>query len=536
MPVRIGLIGSFLLAASLAVAAQTAAPDTPTFTVSDYQVTGSNPLSVESTREILKQYTGEHTGLEGLQAAADALEQAMRAKGYSFHRVVLPPQTLRNGVVQLRVVEFPLDKIRVEGNRYFNDENIRNSLPGLKPGISPNLQRLQRGLRLANEHPARQLTVGFRESETAQAVDAVIKVQDHSPHTFFSALQNTGSEETGDYRLSLGYQYSNLFNRDHAVSIVYTTAPDETDAVSQVGVAYRLPVYSISSVFTLAYSDSDIESGLIDTGTTDTGDSTRFFNITGKGTAASLGYSYALPGTGRYQNDLKVSYEDKLFENNLFLSGDPVNPCTNKVRTNPFGVSYKGVLQGNNRVFGFSLGFFANQAGGSYSGDEYYECARPGVEASPDWSAVRYALNFNQRFGGDWMFALRFSGQSADGPLVPGEQFGLGGANSVRGYEERSILGDDGWQTNLEVWSPAFGGNSMHALVFYDVGHAESKVAGTDEPLTYDPAGAGIGFRWVWNNQLSLRTDVASTLKELDNFENVKKGDTTLHFSIYYRF
>jgi hemolysin activation/secretion protein len=37
---------------------------------------------------------------------------------------------------------------------------------------------------------------------------------------------------------------------------------------------------------------------------------------------------------------------------------------------------------------------------------------------------------------------------------VPGELFGVGGAQSVRGYEERELAGDSGLQASFEFTTP----------------------------------------------------------------------------------
>ncbi len=544
MPFRIVFCGLLALCSAVSLA-QTAQPGTLKFNVSRYEVVGDNPMPFKATQAVLEPFIGEHEGLEGLQSAADALEQSIRAQGYSFHRVVLPPQTLQGGTVQLKVVEFKLGNIVVDNNQYFTDRNILRSMPGLNLQESPNIKRLARSLRLANNHPARQLTLGFRESETEQAIDAVLTVEDRSPYSLFTVLQNTGSEGTGEYRLSLGYQYSNLFDRDHVLSIVYTTSPDETDAVSQAGISYRIPFYSISSTLSFSYSDSDIESATIETGPSDSGDQTNFFSITGKGTAAFLGYVYSLPGSGLYQHDLSVNYEDKSFDNDLFLAGDPVPPpCVElggEVRSTPVSLAYKGIVRGTSHALGFTLGFYSNQSGGQYGDDYAYECVSSGL-AKSDWSATRYSFKYDQRIGGEWLVSMRAQGQSADERLIPGEQFGLGGAFSVRGYEERSILGDDGWQASLEFWTPTFAGNSMNALVFYDTGsvsQADAVDPASIETQDIEVAGAGLGLRWVWNNQLSLRADAASALEAYDSgnvSDLIEEGDTTFHFSLYYRF
>lgn len=522
---RIIIVSFFLLAFS-GVIIKVGAAEAPaeiSFMVTGFQVTGDNPLSAKATESVLKPYTGRHAGLEGLQAASDALQGELGARGYSFHRVVLPPQTLKDGVVRLEVVEFKLGEVNVENNHYFDDRNVLASLPGLEKGRAPNVKSLSRALRLANAHPSKQLRIAFNESGKAQAIDATVQVEDRSPNSFFTVLQNTGTEETGDWRLSLGYQYSNLFNRDHSALLVYTTSPDDTDAVSQVGFNYVIPFYRVAGTLSFVYSDSNVESGIVQD----------FFQVSGAGTVAGVHYGQAFQDHGFYQHEAAISYEDKLFENGLTFNGQPLAGIAD-VRTNPVSLTYRGRFVGVNNIFGFALTGVSNQPDGSDSDAAAYAANRAG--ADPEWSALRYAFEYNHRFGNSWAVSLRHEGQSTGEPLVPGEQFGLGGANSIRGFEERELLADNGWQTNLEVLTPPLGNSAITLLAFYDLGHLENDgdtAQSAGQSAEADPASAGLGLRWVWGGRLSIRADAASVLEGAGNTED---GDTALHFNLYYRF
>ncbi len=54
-----------------------------------------------------------------------------------------------------------------------------------------------------------------------------------------------------------------------------------------------------------------------------------------------------------------------------------------------------------------------------------------------------------------WVLSGHFNAQWANEPLVSTEQFGVGGINSVRGYHEGEVFGDEGWQVTLEQKTPA---------------------------------------------------------------------------------
>lgn len=519
-----------VVAYCLAIQIVAAQPAATRFRVERYEVAGMNPLSAKATAKVLQNYLGEHEGLEGVQAAADALESSLRTAGHSFHRVILPPQTLQGGVVKFEVVEFVLGEIKIKDNRYFKEHNIRNSLRPLIKGQAPNTQKLSHALNFANQHPAKQISLSFRESDQARAVDASLEIKDRNPMSFFSALQNTGTEETGELRFTLGYQHTNLFNRDHNAAVVFTTS-EESGTVQQAGFSYRIPFYSHAGSVSINYTNSDVESGQIED----------FFSISGKGSVTGLAYQYMIPGSSRYRHSISLSYDDKLFENVIEVDGqEQVGSGSGDVRTSPISLTYAGTLSTLRTSFGYSATMVTNQAGGSNSSSDDYQNIRDG--ADPDWTAVRYALNYDWRFVGKWMLRLRYLGQQAGEPLVPGEQFGLGGANSVRGYEERSVLGDNGWQFNTEIWAPAMLNDSLYTLLFVDTGEAETEefidptaidTSDLNTNTTQEPSSVGIGVRWNWGETLAVKADFASVLETVGTTED---GDSFFHFSLFYRF
>jgi hemolysin activation/secretion protein len=54
----------------------------------------------------------------------------------------------------------------------------------------------------------------------------------------------------------------------------------------------------------------------------------------------------------------------------------------------------------------------------------------------------------------NWTLSMRLDGQIASEPLISNEQFSAGGVNSVRGYREGEVFGDDGWHVTIEQRTP----------------------------------------------------------------------------------
>ena len=219
-----------LAAACFAALACTAFAQELLLEVRQFAIEGENPLGEQDTQAILAPHLGRHTSIATIEAAASALETAMRDRGYSFHRVIVPAQRPADGVIKLQILQFRVAGVTVTGNQHFSNENILRAVPALEPGKAPDLRELSRQLSLANEHPAKRMTVNIKESKTPNALDADVRVLDVPSQQAFVALtggtrdvDNTVNQNTGYTRLTLGYQNSNLFDRDHALTGTYTT-------------------------------------------------------------------------------------------------------------------------------------------------------------------------------------------------------------------------------------------------------------------------------------------------------------------------
>ncbi|MFX5634281.1 ShlB/FhaC/HecB family hemolysin secretion/activation protein, partial [Acinetobacter baumannii] len=74
--------------------------------------------------------------------------------------------------------------------------------------------------------------------------------------------------------------------------------------------------------------------------------------------------------------------------------------------------------------------------------------------ATAGYYAVRYGAGFSKVLPAAWQLKLTLSGQYTSDSLVPGEQFGIGGASSVRGFSERALANDYGTLVSGEIYTP----------------------------------------------------------------------------------
>jgi len=178
-----GVVAALVFLSSTLNAVPVIAAEGPRFAVRSFEIEGELPIPRERALAILAPYTGEAVRIEDLQSAATALEAELVSRGFSFHRVVLPPQSLE-GIARLRVLPFRLANIAVSGNTHFSTGNVLASLPALTKGESPNISELGRNRAAANEHPSKEIDITFRPSEVPDSVDADVKVRDEPPLGF----------------------------------------------------------------------------------------------------------------------------------------------------------------------------------------------------------------------------------------------------------------------------------------------------------------------------------------------------------------
>lgn len=376
---------------------------------------------------------------------------------------------------------------------------------------------MARSLKFANEHPAKHIAVFIRDSEKPGSIDARIETRDMRPYQFFSSFSNTGNEHTGHTRLSLGFQHSNLFERDHIMTLSYTTSPGHFSDVQQYGGHYRLPIYSKGAGLAMFYTHSEVDQGTV-------GD---FFEVSGRGSFAGVSLDYTFFPLADYSHKIDLGIQDRLFKNDVSFSGIPIGV---DVRSRPLSIRYTVRWEKAKVSGGFYLEYARNLGGGGNNDYESYIATRAG--ANRLWDVFRFGADLDHALPQNFQLRARLAWQKADEPLISGEQFGLGGVNSIRGFEEREVSGDSGQQLNVEIWSPPLGYN-MRILGFADIGrrHLDEPIAG--QASRESLAGIGLGLRWQWKRNIRLSFDAAYVT---NGATTTSSGDEKLHFNLFFLF
>ncbi|HEY1229946.1 MAG TPA: ShlB/FhaC/HecB family hemolysin secretion/activation protein [Ramlibacter sp.] len=483
-PVLLGLAAMLAQPAQAqapAAAPASAAPDA-VFAIKGFTVTGDNPLGQVETARILAPYVRNDATIATLQQATAALESALRTKGSGLHRVALPPQQV-GATVRLEVVTFTVSRITTEGRSIYSEENVRRALPELKEGSTPNFRRLATQTAISNENPNKQVQVGIREGDEPDHIDATVTVKEQRPWTFGIAASNAGTKASGRDRLTVTGGHTNLFDRDHQFIGAYTTSIERSQDVRQLGLAYKVPLYAEGVVVGASYTRSDVVGNF------------GAFSSTGAGHTAGVSATYYLPPEGGLRSYLALSLDDKVF--NASRINDIVVPGALDRRSRPVTLGFNTRVETDTALWGYNVDLAVNTGTGRANDVPSYQSEDPRVRQL-HWAALRGGASYLSPFGRGWLLSLRGAWQYSPDALIAGEQFGLGGATSVRGSDiERPLSGDMGASGTFEVSTPELV-QGLRAAGFADAGWlGNNKPTGGIKPSSDQLGSVGVGLRYL---------------------------------------
>ncbi len=480
------------------------------FDIARYVVEGNTLLPTAEVSRIVSAFAGTGRDFGDVQRALEALQDAYRLRGYSAVQVQVPEQVLDRGEVLLRVVEARISRLEVRGNKFFDETNIRRSLPALTEGSTPNANAVAKNLALANENPAKQTNVTLRAGATEGEVEARVDVTEENPRKWFLTLDNSGTPATGYHRVGLGFQNANVFGRDHAITLQAVTSVEESSQVGIYSLGYHVPFYAQGSSLDIVAGYSDVDSGSTQT-------PAGALTFSGRGGVLGARYNWHLDRlAGNYDHKLTFGLDHRMYRNTCALGTFGAAGCGAAAATfslTPVSFTYSGTLIQPASRLSLYAGASTNLGAGSRGTSE--ALARARSSASAHYLIIRAGLEWAAALAADWQLRARFNFQHAGEVLVGPEQFGIGGANSVRGFLEREHADDRGHSGALELYSPELapklGRNdwNLRLLAFYDFGRVSRVNPLPGEDGHQGIASAGLGMRLALQKIFALRFDLA---------------------------
>ena len=514
----------------------------PRFEIVRYEVSGNTLLHLDDMDRAFAPYVGKNKNFADVQRALEALQGLYEAHGYGSVQVVMPEQELEQGAVKFVVVESRVAGVRIEGNKHRAEQNVLRSLPALRKGEIPNTNAIAAGVKLANENPSRKVAVRFNETEQEGELDATVKVTDSKPWSVGLAVDNTGTRETGHFRVSAGAQYANLFDLDHVLSVQYQTSTGQfSDDIKVLAASYHIPLYAIGDSIDLMTMVSKASAP----GTAGINALIPGLSTVGNGSAYMFRYNHALPKRGTYEHKLSMGLDYRLFRSDATSSFGALGGVDVALR--PVSLTYAGFWQSEEQQLSFQMGAAANIEGARHGSESDIRAAitpPKNAYANADYRILRYGIDYSRVLPKEWQLHLALDGQYTNDVLVSYENFGMGGSQSVRGFNERELTGDKGVRGSIELITPDVGGRvgegvNLRGLVFVDAGRImfnHPNATDFDESVVSVGAGIRLGIKKAWSVRADLAQAVDGNGHPATGAHFTRTGDLFLHVAVGYLF
>ncbi len=340
-----------------------------------------------------------------------------------------------------------------------------------------------------------------------------VLVEESRPYDLGVSFSNRRSPSVGSF---LGEVWGTLYNLTGFGDSLYARY-GFTDGLDDVDAGYSLPLnaYDTQLRIYLDRSDSDIVEEPFDVA-----------DIESKTRTYGISLTHPFYRTPRRQFHGSISFEKR--RSKTFILGQRVSfslgPQDGKSDVTVLRLSQEWLDRGLNHVVSarsvFNVGLDALGATKN-KGD------------IPDGQFFSWLgqLQWVQRlWDSDAQLLVRSDLQLTPDALLPLEQFGIGGANSVRGYRENLLVRDNGWVTSAEVrfpvgnlplpWFSKGADNGLVQLaVFFDFGWGWNNKRPNTDPTTPDPKriySPGIGLRWDPNQNIHAQLYWGKALKDVD--------------------
>ncbi len=477
-------------------------------TLNGIQFDGLNAYDVEDIQSVYADNLGQDVTLADVYAISTALTNKYRNDGYILSQVKVPPQTIENGIVTLKVYEGFVDQVTVQGGDENGLNTIRAYANEIRNAGTVNSQDLEKFLLLINDLPGVEARAVLSPSKTRVSASDLSIIVERDPYDAFFGVNNYGSRFLGPLQVGFGGNLHSYFGQNERITGQVVLAPDRDDRNSGpnaemafYSLEYAQPINSHGTIASLIYSHSS----------TDPGFTLEQFEVKGQSdfVSAKLSHPFIKSREETLLGSVQFDWRNTESSNNVEATRE------DRIRAVRIGGEY----QFADSLIGFgvnSLGLTISQGvdifGRSRDGD--IRVSRPNAE--PNFTKANIEIERLQRLTSRVNLLAQGTGQWTPDALYSSEEFGVGGFGLGRGYDPSEVIGDQGIAGKLELqWNQPRAVSYLEdyqLFSFYDIGKIWNKDSTTRADKTNSIASAGAGARLDITNSTQAGMAVAFPL------------------------
>jgi hemolysin activation/secretion protein len=386
---------------------------------------GATVLTQADADAVAAPYLDRAVSAAEIEAIRRGVSQLYVDRGYITSGVVIPNQTIADGVLTLAAVEGRITAITVQGNETYRASFFGRRLERAltQPLRLPDLERAQQ--LLLQESFVRRLDLDLQPGAEPGEARLAATVEERSRWGLGVELSNTQSPDLGRARGAVQGSVGNIWGNGDVLALRYGRIFNDGNGLNDYGAGYTLPLFADGTRIWVSYDRTNRAL---------TTEPIRTRGIRSEYDSLSIGVSRPFWQTPEQSLTLGLALDRRRARN--FLLDEPFDfvAGSKNGRTNVTAIRFMQDWLDRNaeRVIAFRSTF---SFGVSWLGATDAETDLPG-QARPRFFAWLGQAQFVRRIFGDAEFVTRASLQLSDDPLYSIEQFYVGGLSTVRGYRE----------------------------------------------------------------------------------------------------
>ncbi|MCE3113218.1 ShlB/FhaC/HecB family hemolysin secretion/activation protein [Yersinia enterocolitica] len=425
----------------------------------------------KALRGVIIPWLGQRLTFNDLQAMTLAVTRFYRQQGFVAAQAILPPQTISEGIVVVRIIAGRLDNPEANNlsrlNTDFANAVIENNSCGKEVGFFGNkdcaaspaeLSRLERTALILNEIPGIDAALALKPGTQSGMTRVYADITLGQPAMGYIGIDNQGNDYSGHNRLLAGGAINNLtgWGDQLRTDLILSSSADVFNGMLD----YNFPIntYGTRAALNYSYLNYTLKGP--------------FEILDARGHSNSWGINLSHPWirNSAARIDANVGYYQSRMRDALILL--PEQKRNLDVGEFEIDGTFSAVPRGLSH---FNL---LGTAGHLSLDDEFSQSMNSLTGISGTFARFNYRAGHDQGFGPYFSFFNQFTGQMASKNLDSSQKLLLGGPLAVRAYGIGEGAVDKGtlfttelrtrWQPPLLDWAGA--GNQITIAAFFDQG------------------------------------------------------------------
>ena len=473
-----------------------------TFILTRVDTDPSEILTEAEIKAITDPYVGKTASLQDLYDMTAAINKLYEAKGYAVCRAYLPPQRIHEGAVQIKLLEGRTGNVTVNGLRFTRQGYVTHRIH-LEPGKVANTDILNDELQRFNATNDVQLRILVHAGEKPGTTDYEIAAfEPKNNHQVSLYVDNHGYDTSGRWREGVFYTMRSVTGQRDALRMNYL----RSNGTNIFGANYSIPVNNLGTMLDFDYGTNttkiikgDMES----------------FGVKGHSYVAGITLRHPLRVDEKRRYEVGLQYLHQKSQTDIATKSNNREKLVDDTRNTyiPY-VSFTHYGKNSVLYHKHSLAFMGY--------NNLYD-------TGDNYTVYRLDSVYQKRLNGNQMLLGRLNAQAASEKknMSTSDYFYIGGANSVRGYEESFLGGSQGFNASLTWQAPLDKKQIWNAFTFVDYG----RVFGDEQTvMDHTLVSTGLGVTASYKNFYSSLTLGIPLKRELKS-QAEKVDKTRIHFN-----